>query len=117
MMSNIAWSAWLPLWESWLGQQLPSVPGLYRIRRLGRDDLDYIGQTGAGSMTLKKRIGMLRGVYADVMPYRDPHTAGPALWALRQKTGCDFEVSVAEIVGDTPHRKGLEAVAISIYRQ
>jgi hypothetical protein len=116
-MNELVWPPWLPLWESWLGQRLPNVPGLYRIRRAGRDDLDYIGQTGAGGMTLKKRIGMLRGVYAEVMPYRDPHTAGPALWALRHKTGCAFEVSVAEVVGNTPWRKGLEAVTISIYRQ
>jgi hypothetical protein len=90
---------------------------LYRIRRVGRDDLDYIGQTGAGGMTLKKRMGMLRGIYAEVMPYRDPHTAGPALWALRHMSGCEFEVSVAEVAGETPWRKGLEAVAISAYRQ
>lgn len=51
------------------------------------------------------------------MPYRDPHTAGPALWALRHATGCDFEVSVAPIAGSTPWRKGLECVAISLYRQ
>jgi hypothetical protein len=68
-------------------------------------------------MTLKKRMGMLRGIYGEVMPYRDPHTAGPALWALHQLSGCDFEVSVAEVVGETPWRKGLEAVAISEYRQ
>src|SRR5688572_27321882 len=82
-MIHLVWSAWLPLWECWLGRMLPNVPGVYRIRRVGREDLDYIGQTGAGGMTLKKRMGMLRGIYGEVMPYRDPHTAGPALWALR----------------------------------
>jgi hypothetical protein len=56
-------------------------PGLYRIRRRGREDLDYLGQTG---LTLRQRVVMLRGVFGDVMPYRDPHTAGPGLWALRQ---------------------------------
>jgi hypothetical protein len=73
-MIDLVWSPGLPHWTCWLGQRLPNVPGLYRIRRVGRDDLDYIGQTGAGGMTLKKRMGMLRGIYAEVMPYRDPHT-------------------------------------------
>ncbi len=114
---TLAWSPWLPLKESWLESRLPSLPGLYRIRRVGRQDLDYVGQTGAGDMTLKKRLGLLRGIYAAEMPYRAPHTAGPALWALRHGTACDFEASVVPIEGSTQWRKGWEAVAISLYRQ
>jgi len=45
------------------------------------------------------------------MPYRDPHTAAPALWALRHRDGCDFEVP-----GTAPDRKALEAAAITLYR-
>jgi hypothetical protein len=30
---------------------------------------------------------MLRGIYRPEMPYRDPHTVGPALWAQRQLGG------------------------------
>src|SRR3954452_14368565 len=111
-MTDLVWPAWLPLWECWLGRTLPNVPGLYRIRRVGRDDLDYIGQTGKGGMTLKKRMGMLRGVYGEEMPYRDPHTAGPALWALRHMSQCDFEVSVAEVIGETPSEPELRAVIV-----
>src|SRR5262249_2210442 len=76
-----------------------------------------IGQTGTGTMTLRKRLGMLGGIYRDEMPYRDPHTAGPALWALRHSTGEPFEVSVAIVTGSDPWRKGLEALAISLFRQ
>jgi hypothetical protein len=65
------------------------LPGLYRVRRTGREELDYISQTG---MSLRKRLGMLRrGVLGEQMPYRDPHTAGPVLWALRELGG-EFEV-------------------------
>lgn len=117
ILSLLTWTPWQPLDGSWLGSHLPNQPGLYRIRRQGRDDLDYIGQTGAGSMTLRKRLAMLRGVYLPEMPYRDPHTAGPALWALRHATNSDFEVSVVPVTGSTPWRKGLECVAISLYRQ
>lgn len=111
------WSPWLPLEGAWLGPSVPSTPGLYRIRHLGEPALDYLGQTGAGTMTLKKRLGMLRGVYGEQMPYRDPHTAAPALWALRQLTERPYEVSVVSIEGSTPWRKGLEALAIGLYRQ
>jgi hypothetical protein len=80
---------------------------------MGRDDVDYIAQTGMGTMTLRKRIGMLRGVYGEVMPYRAPHTAGPALWTLDHQTGVDFEVHVVPVEGSTPWRTGLEALAIA----
>jgi hypothetical protein len=50
------------------------------------------------------------------MPYRDPHTAAPALWALRHRDGCDFEASVVQVIGTVPERKALEAVAITLYR-
>ena len=111
------WAPWIPLAGCWRGGAVPSVPGLYRVRRVGRRDLDYLGQTGAGGMTLRRRLGMLRGVYADVMPYRDPHTAGPALWAIRHRTAEDFEVSVVPVVGTTPWRKGLECLAIGLHRR
>jgi hypothetical protein len=113
----LTWSPWRPLRGVWLAASTPALPGLYRIRRANRTDLDYLGQTGAGTMTLKKRLGMLRGVYAAQMPYRDPHTAGPALWALAHATGAEFEASVCPVAGATPWRKGLEALAIALYRQ
>lgn len=96
------------------GERLPRLLGLYRIRRAGREDVDYIGQTG---LALRQRQGMLSGVYAEEMPYRDPHTAGPALWAMRHATGCAFEVAVAPFTGAYAMRLGLEAVAIAAYRQ
>jgi hypothetical protein len=111
---HLQWSEWRPLPGSSTDRAIPREPGLYRIRRVGRDEIDYIGQTG---LTLPERLGMLRGVYAAEMPYRDPHTAAPGLWALRHASGCDFEASVAVIQGSAPWRKGMEAVAIALYRQ
>ena len=96
------------------GSTVPAEPGLYRIRRAGEERLDYIGQTG---LTLRRRLAMLAGVYRAEMPYRDPHTAGPGLWALRHALGCSFETSVAPVPGDTRYRKGLEALALALYRQ
>lgn len=114
---TLDWSPYQPLREAWLGDRLPKTGGLYRIRRVGFAGIDYIGQTGSGSMNLKKRMSMLRGVWADEMPYRDPHTAGPGLWALRSRDRCDFEVSVSVHDGTTADRKSLECLAIAQYRQ
>ena len=97
------WSPWQPLHGSWIGPGAPSTPGLYRIRRSGRDDLDYVGQT---SLPLKKRLAFLRGVYGPLMPYRAPHTVGPALWALIHSTACTFEVSTASVEGEAQTRLG-----------
>jgi hypothetical protein len=109
------WSAWQPLFKAGRNKAIPREAGLYRIRRVGQQSLDYIGQTGMG---LRQRLGMLSGVYKDVMPYNDPHTAGPALWALRQHENCQYEASVA-VTSDisTPQRKAQECVAIARHRQ
>jgi hypothetical protein len=108
------WTGWVDLETALIGSVLPSGAGLYRIRRVGDEGLDYIGQTGVG---ISARVRMLLGITREVMPYRDPHTAGPALWALLHSTRCAFEVSGLPIAGDATWRKGLEAVAIGLYRQ
>ena len=108
------WSAWRPLHKASIDQSIPSVAGLYRVRHVGFSGIDYIGQTGG---SLRARLGMLRGVYGNVMPYNDPHTAGPALWALRDATGCDYEASVAVVEESVAIRLALEHLAIALYRQ
>ena len=96
---GIGWSDPVPLTEAVCGAAVPAVAGLYRIRRIGMEGWDYIGQTGSGQMNLRRRMAMLKGIYLDKMPYRDPHTAGPALWALLQSTGAAFEVGFCPVVG------------------
>lgn len=112
------WSLWQNWDNCWRNGSIPAMPGIYRIRRTGHEDLDYIGQT---SSSLRRRLGMLTGILADEMPYRAPHTAAPALWALRHCSACVFEISVTIVEGATPEgsrwRKGLEALAIALYRQ
>jgi hypothetical protein len=108
------WSAWEDLRGAGRNRRIPPGPGLYRIRRSGGEPgLDYIGQTGR---SLRGRLGQLTGVYHAQMPYRDPHAAAPALWALRHRDGCDVEVAVIELPGTALHRKALEATAITVYR-
>src|SRR5215831_14162310 len=101
-----SWSGWMPLRMAGQNRRIWAAPGLYRIRRVGDDRaLAYIGQTGR---LLRERLAQLRGVYRDEMPYRDPHTAAPTLWALRDRDQCDFEASVVEVHGTVPERKTLE---------
>src|SRR6478752_5476337 len=70
----LANTTWQPLEGCWRTECITQSPGLYQIRRVGRENLDYIGQTGAGTMTLRRRLAMLAGVYQAHMPYRAPHT-------------------------------------------
>jgi len=113
-------SALLPSWSPWRrladcgADRALAAPGLYRIRRGSRDDLDYIGQTG---LRLCERLAMLKGAYGSEMPYRDPHTVAPALWAERQIAGEEYEASTCPVEGDARWRKALECVAIALYRQ
>ncbi|MEA5543101.1 hypothetical protein VB834_29140 [Limnoraphis robusta Tam1] len=103
------WFQWQPLKDCWKDKRIPNVRGIYRIRRIGRSDLDYIGQTGKGNRNLRKRLSELNSIYKPEMPYRDPHTAGPALWALRDRLGCQFEVSILPVEELDAYRLGLEA--------
>jgi hypothetical protein len=61
---------------------IPKEPGLYRIRPAGKDFLMYIGET---RRTLHQRLNELRQSVRreDLMPWNDPHTAAPSLWAWR----------------------------------
>jgi len=113
---SLSWTPWRPLLGAWSDPAIASVPGLYRIRPSGHENLAYIGQTGKGTMHLRSRLSMLEGVFGAEMPYRDPHTAAPALWALVQ-LGDTLEVSVAPVEGSTPWRLGLEALQVALHRQ
>ena len=59
--STFAWSSFIPLFECWRRGEIPREPGLYRIRTIKAASLDYVGQTGVGTMTLRKRMAMLAG--------------------------------------------------------
>jgi hypothetical protein len=110
---DLVWSPWVPLEGAGRDARFPRLPGLYRIRSVQTGRILYIGQTGR---TLKERMGALKGVYGEVMPYSDPHTAGPALWAHRTEFGETFEVSVAVLDVDRADRMGREALEVTKQR-
>jgi hypothetical protein len=111
----LRWGGWRPLATASRDLETPNRPGLYRIRRVGRQDLDYIGQTGMAMMTLRKRLGMLRGVHSQLMPIvisaRQDRRSRRAITRLVKSSRSP------PIWGSPPWRKGLEALAISPWRQ
>lgn len=114
---GLEWSAWKPL-DADSFSEIPRAAGLYRVRhqRGERRFLEYLGESG----NTRRRIRSLaRGTYADEMPYRDPHTAAPCLWAIRDSVGPNLEVSYVTPTGadDDQHRKGIEAALIALHRR
>jgi hypothetical protein len=53
------------------------------------------------------------------MPYRDPHTAAPCLWAVRDNVGSALELphTTPSKAEDEQYRKGIEAALIALHRR
>lgn len=115
--AQFEWTPWVPHRNCWRGEVIPRTAGIYRIRRRGADMLDYVGQTGGGSSHLRGRLSGQQAIYGVEMPYADPHTAAPGLWALKQEMNCEFEVSVLSLDCSDSRRKAIEALVISDHRQ
>ncbi len=52
-MTDFNWSPWHALEGAGRNRDISPDQGLYRIRRAGREALDYVGQTGMG---LRRRL-------------------------------------------------------------
>lgn len=123
---NFDWTPWRPLDPAAerLGD-LPTGPGLYRVHHPAIDRLCYIGETGR---SLRGRVRALaRNVQQTEMPLRDPHTAAPCLWAVRDRYGAAADavadgsrLKISWIApdgsDDSQWRKGAEAALIAVHR-
>lgn len=84
------------------------------MKKVGGKSLYYIGQTGR---SLRDRLRALSThTLAHKMPFNDPHTAAPNLWAWRKTHRVQFECSVAPIELAKPLRLGLESYLLWKYR-
>ena len=112
---GLGWSPWVPFTgPPRLFREIPTHPGVYRVRPAGGSVLSYVGQTGR---SLRERFGALRvQTQAAVMPFNDPHTAAAAHWALRDGEGMQFEFSAAPTDLPEGNRKGLECYLLWQYR-
>jgi hypothetical protein len=113
---DLDWSPWVPfdaLKEYWY---IPKEPGVYRIRPIGKDFLMYIDETGR---SLSELLSELRQTLQrrERMPWNDPHTIAPSLWAWADAEGYEYEVSAAPLDASTAGRKGMENFLLYRYRQ
>ena len=95
---DLRWSAWMPLMAAHplALAQLPSHPGIYRLRRVDQPGrLLWIGWAGCGVQEAMERLS--RQVHLPVEPYDDPHSPATLLWSLRRTTRAAFEVSGAPL--------------------
>lgn len=125
-IGNVYATDWLGLaWTPWLSvnssenelRQLPTDPGVYRVRHKAYDGLIYIGETGR---SVRGRVrSLVRGINGEQMPYSDPHTASPSFWAIFEEHGGGFEISGAAPAQATndQQRKAIEDALIAVHRQ
>ncbi|WP_303703863.1 GIY-YIG nuclease family protein [Haloquadratum walsbyi] len=115
---GIEWSPWYRLHPESDDLTKPSTgPGLYRVRHDVYDGLIYIGESGR---SVRGRIrALIRGAFDEEMPYSDPHTASPSLWAIANEYGLGFEVSVATppAAENDYQRKAIEDALIAVHRR
>ena len=96
---GLQWSAWMPLMAAHplALAQLPSEPGLYRVRRANSlRRLEQIGWARRGVREMVERLS--RQIHLPVEPFDDPQSPALALWLLRRSSAVAFEVSGAALV-------------------
>jgi len=114
---SLPWSPWVPFTaDKHEFRQIPKEPGVYRIRAVNKDFLMYIGET---QRTVHERLNELRHTLkrTDLMPWNDPHTAAPSLWAWHDAKNYEYECSAAPLDASTSGRRGMEAFLLYKYRQ
>lgn len=113
--TDLQWTPWISFKGSKLDWfLLPEKPGLYRVKPENSGLIAYIGETGRG---LRDRLNSLRrGTLSELMPFNDPHTAAPNLWAWRQEEHWKYECSVAPFNRSSSERKATECLLLWKYR-
>ena len=112
---DLQWTPWISFSSpklDWL--LLPNQSGLYRVKPENSNLIAYIGETGKG---LRNRINALkRGTLSELMPFNDPHTAAPNLWAWRKEEHWNYECSVSPFTKSRVDRKAMECLLLWKYR-
>jgi hypothetical protein len=114
---SLPWTPWVPFTaDKEEFRAIPKEPGLYRIRPTGKDFLMYIGET---RRTLHQRLHELRHTLqrGELMPWNDPHTAAPSLWAWQDAEGFEYECSATPLDASQSGRRGMESFLLYQYRQ
>ena len=114
---SLPWTPWVPFTATKEHfREIPRVPGLYRIRPAGKDFLMYIGET---RRALHQRLNELRHTLrrGELMPWNDPITEAPSLWAWQDAEAFSYECSAAPLDASPAGRQGMESFLLYRYRQ
>jgi len=109
---ELSWSDWMSLEGAHINSQSPKDHGVYRIRDHESGNILYVGETG----NLRRRFSHLQKTFSAEIPYADPHTATPALWAYLRENDTTLDVSFIVIQGSRARRMSVEAAYIAILR-
>jgi hypothetical protein len=114
---SLPWTPWVPFTaDKEEFRTIPREPGLYRIRPTGKDFLLYIGAT---KRPLHQRLTELRHTLrrGELMPWNDPITEAPSLWAWQDAEGFEYECSAAPLDASPGGRRGMESYLLYRFRQ
>lgn len=109
---EFSWSKWINLHGAQINPQSPQDGGVYRIRDNNSGSILYVGET----KNLRKRFSNLQQTFSAEIPYSDPHTAAPALWAYLQGSGTSLDISFIVVHGPRAKRMSIETTYIAILR-
>ena len=111
---SLNWTPWILFTSPQAkGRLIPTEKGLYRVRPRGTSIIAYIGETGR---QLRGRLSSLRTGTLATLPFNDPHTAAPSLWAWRKEQHWNYECSAAVFRKSKAERKALECYLLWRYR-
>ena len=114
---SLPWTPWVPFTaDKHEFRTIPKEPGLYRIRPVGKDFLMYIGET---RRTVHERLNELRHTLrrTNLMPWNDPISEAPLLWAWQDAEGFSYECSATPLDASMSGRRGMESYLLYRYRQ
>jgi hypothetical protein len=114
---SLPWTPWVPFTaDKEEFRTIPKEPGLYRIRPTGKDFLMFIGET---RRQLHWRLHELRHTLhrGGLMPWSEPMTEAPSLWAWQNAEGYSYECSAAPLDASPGGRRGMMSYLLYQYRQ
>jgi len=103
----INWSEWTPLFPTGELGVIPQEPGIYLVSHASLSGVQYVGHSRTDLRNRIRRMGY--AIDSDEMPYRDPHTAAPCLWAIADEYSADYRVCWASIdrIGEDEEQSSL----------
>lgn len=91
MSEELQWSDWTAILPTEDLGCIPEESGILRIGYTGASGLQYVGRSNHNLRNRIRRIGY--EVKKNEMPFTDPVSAAPCLWAMKQELDGEFHVS------------------------